>query len=432
MFSRLIAELAFFRTQPHDFRILSLTNMTYALVSPVIDIFVSAYIMRSSHDPTKVVVYQLAIYTGIPLTFLLNGFLLKRCNVRTLFSLGMLLSGVSMLTMMALRSLSIAGLCAAGLIMGASFGFYWANRDTLAVAITEDRNRNYYYGLDTFTYTTTSILVPLAVGWFIHAGSGRMHVHGAYLAVVAASFGMTVLATLICFRGRFGSPATPRFLHVCFHPLWTRLLRLALLKGLGQGFLVTAPSMLVMTLLGDEAALGTVQTVGGLVAALAMYVLGRVTGPADRTATLTIGLVLFVLAAAANAVLFDAVGVVLFMLLLLLSRPMMDLAYYPIQFRVIDIVKRIEGRSEYSYIFSHEAGLYVGRLVGAAVFLLLAYFFSTAAALRYAVLLISVVQLPEILIARRIVAQGDMLDVGNADNHMATVQAEAASAAQSI
>lgn len=432
MFSRLTAEFAFFRAQPHGFRILSLTNMVYALVSPVIDIFVSAYIMRSSHDPTKVVVYQLAIYTGIPFTFLLNGFLLKRFNIRSLFSLGMLLSGVSMLTMMALRSLSIAGICAAGLIMGASFGFYWANRDTLAVEITEDRNRNYYYGLDTFIYTTTSILVPLAVGWFIHAGSGRMQVHGAYLAVVAASFGITVLATLICFRGRFARPATPRFLHIRFHPLWTRLLRLALLKGLGQGFLVTAPSMLVMTLLGDEAALGTIQMVGGLVAASAMYVLGRITGPADRPMILAIGLSLFALAACANAVLFDAAGVVLFMLFLLLSRPMMDLAYYPIQFRVIDIVKRIEGRSEYSYIFSHEAGLYVGRLAGAAVFLLLARFFSTAAALRYAVLLISVVQLPEILIARRIVAQGDRFNAENADDHLVTLRAEAASAVQSI
>ena len=259
-----------------------------------------------------------------------------------------------------------------------------------------------------------------------------MHVHGAYLAVIAASFGITMLATLICFQGRFGRPATPRFLHVRFHPLWTRLLQLALLKGLGQGFLVTAPSMLVMTLLGDEAALGTVQTVGGLVAASAMYVLGRVTGPADRTMTLTIGLVLFALAACANAVLFNAAGVVLFMLFLLLSRPMMDLAYYPIQFRVIDIVKGIERRSEYSYIFSHEAALYVRRLAGAAVFLLLAHYFSTAAALRYAVLLISVVQLPEILLARRIVAQGDILDMGSADDITATVRAEAASAAQSI
>ena len=67
MVSKLRTELSFFRKQPHNFRTLILTNMVYALIGPVIDTFVSAYIMRSSNDPTKVVIYQLTIYTGIPL-----------------------------------------------------------------------------------------------------------------------------------------------------------------------------------------------------------------------------------------------------------------------------------------------------------------------------------------------------------------------------
>jgi len=118
MVSKLRTELSFFRKQPHNFRILILTNMVYALIGPVIDTFVSAYIMRSSNDPTKVVIYQLTIYTGIPLTFLLNGFLLRHFNIRKLFSAGMLLSGVSMLAMMSLKTLSNAGIGGAGLIMG--------------------------------------------------------------------------------------------------------------------------------------------------------------------------------------------------------------------------------------------------------------------------------------------------------------------------
>ena len=48
MLSKLRTELEFFRKQPDNFRTLILTNMVYAFVGPVIDIFVSAYIMRSS------------------------------------------------------------------------------------------------------------------------------------------------------------------------------------------------------------------------------------------------------------------------------------------------------------------------------------------------------------------------------------------------
>ena len=424
MLGRLKTELAVFRTQPHNFQILILTNMVYALVGPVIDTFVSAYIMRSSNDPTKVVIYQLTIYTGIPLTFLLNGFLLRRFNIRKLFSAGMLLSGVSMLGMMSLRKLDDVGIGAAGLVMGMSFGFYWANRDTLVLDVTNDGNRNYYYGLETFLYTVIAVVMPFAIGWFIHAQSRSANAHGAYLIIIGIAFCITILASLICFRGHFANPPAKRFVYFRFHPLWYRLLLLALLKGLGQGFLVTAPSMLIMTLLGDEGSLGLAQTIGALVAAIAMYILGRITNPDDRIKIFAAGLVLFLLAALSNAILFSATGVILFMLFLLIAKPLLDLAYFPIQFRVIDIVKRIEQRSEFSYILNHEAGLYVGRFSGALAFLLLAYGFSTTIALRYAILLIATVQLLSLFVARNIVSSGNSLAPRGTDDQSAMLHAE--------
>lgn len=421
---RLRTEFAFFRKQPHNFRTLILTNMVYALVGPVIDTFVSAYIMRSSNDPSKVVVYQLTIYTGIPLTFLLNGFLLRRFNIRKLFSAGMLLSGISMLAMMSLKTLTNAGIGAAGLVMGMSFGFYWANRDTLVLDVTEDGNRNYYYGLETFLYTIVAVVMPFAIGWFIHSQNSESHVHNAYLAIVGIAFCITIAASVICMRGRFSNPPAKRFVYLRFHPLWNRLLLLALLKGLGQGFLVTAPSMLIMTLLGDEGSLGLAQTMGALFAAVAMYVLGRVTSADDRIRIFGAGLLLFLLAAVSNAILFNAFGVILFMLFLLLAKPLLDLAYFPIQFRVIDIVKRIEGRSEFSYILNHEAGLYVGRFGGALAFLLLAYDFSTAIALRYAILLIATVQLLSLVVAKNIVRTGNDLAPVESGDHGAALHTE--------
>ena len=138
-------------------------------------------------------------------------------------------------------------------------------------------------------------------------------------------------------------------------------------------------------------------------------VLGRVTSPDDRLKIFGAGLGLFLLAALSNAILFSAAGVILFMLFLLLAKPLLDLAYYPIQFRVIDIVKKLEGRSEFSYILNHEAGLYVGRFSGALAFLILAFHFSTAIALRYAILLIATIQLLSLLVARDIVRTGDRL-----------------------
>ena len=87
----------------------------------------------------------------------------------------------------------------------------------------------------------------------------------------------------------------------------------------------------------------------------------------------------------------------------------MDLAYFPIQFKVIDIVSKIENRGEFAYILNHEAGLYAGRFLGAGTFLVLAYAISTEIALRYAIIIIAVLQLYSIVVAKKIIARGSIL-----------------------
>ena len=411
MLNKLKTEVQHFRAQPHNFRILVLTNLVYAFVLPVIDIFVAAYVMRNSNDPTRVVIYQLTIYTGIPLTFLLNGVLLKYFNIRKLYSAGMMLSAVSMIIMMSLKSLSLVGIGVAGMTMGLSFGFYWANRDYLALAITNDSNRNYYYGLETFFYTIIAVVIPVSIGWFIEtwSGGGNEQVRSAYIIVTGIVFVITVLASIVCFRGTFANPAQKKYIFFKFHPLWYKLLSLAMLKGLAQGFLVTAPAMLIMLLLGKEGALGSAQSIGAVIAAVVMYILGRLSKPGDRIKIFAAGLILFALGAILNGILFNSTGVVLFILLLLIAKPLMDLAYFPIQFRVIDIVSKIEKRGEFAYILNHEAGLYTGRFLGAGTFLLLAYLVSTEAALRYAIVIIGLLQLCSIFVAKRIIADGEKL-----------------------
>ncbi|MBA7573920.1 hypothetical protein ES708_15721 [subsurface metagenome] len=117
--NKLTKEYDYFLSMPRDMRVLLITNIIYALVIPVIDIFVGAYIMRSSDEP------ELAAYTGIPLTFLINGFLLNKIKIAHLYSFGMLLSGISMVFMMTLGEINAVGVGFVGLIMGCSFGFFW-------------------------------------------------------------------------------------------------------------------------------------------------------------------------------------------------------------------------------------------------------------------------------------------------------------------
>ena len=411
MLQKLVHEFKFFNAHPLGMRTLLLTNLIYALVMPIVELFIGAYIMRNSSDISLVVIFQLAVYTGIPLTFMINGFLLNHFPIARLYSLGMLLSGVSMFAMMSLDNLDTLGVFFAGLIMGLSYGFFWANRDFLALNTTRDDNRNYYYGIETFFYTIAGIVIPLAAGVFIATteknGWFGGNVNVAYYGLTIFVFTLSVFASILVHRGQFQNPRKAPFLFLKFDKLWNKMLGLAALKGVAQGYIVTAPTMLIMSLVGKEGALGLIQGIAALLSALLLYVLGRVTTPKHRLLIYGIGCALFVLGALFNAGMYSAAGVILFVLCLLFARPLLDIAYFPIQLKVIDVVSEKEKRNEFAYIFNHELGLYLGRLFGCGLFIVLARYVSEYAALRYALLVIALVHFMGWFAMRGIVKEMD-------------------------
>jgi YQGE family putative transporter len=135
----------------------------------------------------------------------------------------MLLSGISMTAMMALDELTTWGIFGTGLIMGLSYGFFWANRDYLALNTTKDGNRNYYYGIETFFYTIAGIIIPLGAGAFIAATKSNAwfdgNIYVAYYCLAAFVIALTILASILVHKGNFQNPARTPFVFFKFHPL---------------------------------------------------------------------------------------------------------------------------------------------------------------------------------------------------------------------
>jgi YQGE family putative transporter len=407
---KLKKEYDFFLSMPRDMRVLLITNIIYALVLPVVDLFVGAYIMRSSDDPMLVAIYQLAAYTGIPLTFLINGFLLNKIKIANLYSFGMLLSGISMVFMMTLGEINVPGVALAGLIMGCSFGFFWANRDFLALNTTNDSNRNYYYGLETFFYTITTIIVPFIIGWFL-ISSGKWKwigsIANAYKIVTMIVFLLAIFASIIIHTEKFKNPARKRFVFFSFDRLWRKMLFLSSLKGLAQGYLVTAPAILIMRLVGDEGSLGTIQSLSGVLSAILLYILGRASKPQHRIYIFSAGLIIFFIGTMVNGILFSATGVIVFVICKVMFMPLHDIAYFPIQLKVIDVLSFKENRNQFAYLFNHEFGLYVGRFLGLVLFMVLIFYVSESFALKYSLIIIASIQLLSIPVARSLIRKAN-------------------------
>lgn len=409
----IFGEYRFFRSQPLNIRTLLATNMLYALLLPIIEIFVGAYIMRNTGSPAYVAIYQLCMYLGVVVTSVLNGFMLRKFGSALLYGFGIIISAIVLMVMMFVSSIGILELGFTGFVLGASTGFFWTNRYLLTLNATNDENRNYFFGLESFFFSLWSIAVPLIVGAFLATIEGKylfgsmLEVNNGYQIITLFSLLIAVSACIVLSKGKFSNPVERKFFFVRFHQLWRKLLTLAALKGMVQGFLVTAPAILVMRLVGDEGSLGLIQGVGGAITAILVYTLGRIAKPKHRMAIFGFGLMVFFLGTLFNATLFSAVGVILFVLCKVLFQPLHDLAYFPTMMKTIDAVKAIEKRNEYAYILSHEIGLFFGRAFGMALFISFVYLISEDFALKYALVIVGAVQLLSLPLAKNIIKEID-------------------------
>lgn len=411
MKNKLLTEYRYFLTMPYNMRVLLITNMLYSLVLPVVEIFMAAYIMRSFNNTGFVAIFQLAMYTGIIITSLTNGFLLKNFKVAHLYSFGILLSGIAMVGMMMVKNIALPGLIVSGTLIGAASGFFWTNRYLMALTSTADENRNYFFGLESFFFTVSNIVVPLVIGALLASIDGKrflgitFDVYKGYHIVTFIVFLITILATYSLSRGRFENPVQKDFLFFRFDRLWNKQMLLAALKGLVQGFLVTAPAMLIMKYVGQEGSLGLIQSISGGLTAILIYLLGRFTKPKDRITVFAVGITIFLVGTIVNGIELSVFGVMVFVLCKVFFQPLHDLAYFPIMMKVIDVVSKKEKRNNYAYILNHEFGLFAGRAIGLGLFIFLVYTVSETFALRYALIIVAVLQMLSIPLAKNIMKE---------------------------
>jgi YQGE family putative transporter len=88
-------------------------------------------------------------------------------------------------------------------------------------------------------------------------------------------------------------------------------------------------------------------------------------------------------------------------------QPLHDIAYFPIQMKVIDVLSYKEKRNQFAYIFNHEFGLYIGRFLGLGLFIFLITYITESFALKYSLIIIAAIQLLSIPVARMVVRKAN-------------------------
>lgn len=374
----------------------------FSIIGPIFSIFINAFIWRQSQEFTLVAFYNIAVFTAVPLGFYLNGLLLRKFPTNLLYFLGLLVSGLIICILIYLPRLGYADVGIFGFLHGLAAGLYWANRNLLTLKTTHSDNRIYFSGLESILNTYSKILVPFVIGWFIILGSS----YGLYSELTAYKIIAILMLGIIGITGAMMMTFTVK-LHPYKHLLlqtvsssWQKFRMLQIILGFLQGVAVLLPTLMVLSLLGKEDALGTVQALSSILTAFVVYKLAKTLKVKHRLLLLQISFLLGLIGAIAFSYFFSGIGVIIFYICQAVATPFLWIATSSLNYDLIEEDKN--DQTHYAYITDQEVYLNGGRASAIIVFVILIHLFSNDFALRFTPLIFAISQIFLSVLARSI------------------------------
>ncbi|NOU73551.1 MFS transporter [Paenibacillus sp. LMG 31458] len=171
-------------------RLLMLITTLNASASSISSIFINIYLFKVSNEFYQVFTFHFFSFLSMLPCCVAAGWLSKKTNrkIGLLVGNGLLLLFYSI--MLIFGDTMSGWIPLAGLIYGASQGFYWLSVNVLSIDLTKPENRDWFNGLSgTFT-SITQMISPFAAGWIIVAFPGNLgyrYIFGFALALFVLS-----------------------------------------------------------------------------------------------------------------------------------------------------------------------------------------------------------------------------------------------------
>ncbi|WP_336433219.1 MFS transporter [Ferroacidibacillus organovorans] len=237
--------------------------------------FINVYLWRVDHSLFPLILFNGFLDVGIPLAFVICGFLAHRVKEPTLLRIGII--GVSVFFALLL----FAGKAAAhhaiwlGLLFGLGQGFYWYAFHVASFDCTRADARTDFHAASGFFTSLVGMLAPFVAGLII-ANSARLT---GYSLVFACTFTLFVILFVQSFRLRHGPCRRTEFAEgFCFarDPDWRRVWLATVSFGLREGVYAFVIPILVFFSSKTEAGVGDFGLWTGIVALLSYGWIGRI------------------------------------------------------------------------------------------------------------------------------------------------------------
>lgn len=354
----------------------------------------NALIWRKQGDLESLAFYNIGNTIMLPLIFYINGLLLKKIRITQLFFIGALLTAIIPITIVFLPTSKSWYYLVFGFLFGIGYGFYWANRNYFTYKETASHNRNYFLGINFSLNTITGILVPMIIGWFIF-----LTPRFGYQISLIIAFLLLFLAGAKVVNDKHENPEISRITIAKATKKWWAVRVLVISIGVIEGISFFFPTLLILTKIGAENALGSFYSFINIATALLIYFYGRKAGTSHQKPVLWTSVIIGFLAAAIFGLTFNTASTIFYIVVNYLTIAFMWLTSGPITMDIIDAEKKEKGQNTYSLIFDWELFLNLGRLLSFGLLFFIIYIFGQTAAIRFSPILVYTAQIFFILLS---------------------------------
>jgi len=341
----------------------------YALAVSLSNAFVNIYLWKQTGDFRDLALYNLAVVTMQPLTFIFAGWLAKQIDRILILRLGVSCLAVFFVTVLFVGSRAHQYLLFLGALLGVGYGFYWLAFNVLTFEITEPETRDFFNGFFGVLTSSAGMIGPIAAGYVISSLAGLK----GYTLVFSLSLGLFIIAVLLSFfLKRRTAAGNYLFLRILKerneNRNWRLITNAHFFQGLREGSFVFVISVLVYVTSNSEWALGKYGLVNSFTSFVAYYAVSRLMRQEYRMKAILLGGLL--LYAAIFLIVFQPSypRLIVYAVTIAIAYPMLLVPYSSLTFDVIGRSwKSAEARVE--YIVVRELFLNAGRVASILAFL---------------------------------------------------------------
>ncbi|QIZ68377.1 MFS transporter [Geobacillus subterraneus] len=341
----------------------------YALAVSLSNTFVNIYLWKQTGDFRDLALYNLAVVTMQPLTFLFAGRLAKQMDRILILRLGVSCLAVFFVTVLFVGPRAHQYLLVLGALLGVGYGFYWLAFNVLTFEITEPETRDFFNGFFGVLTSSAGMIGPIVAGYMISSLAGLK----GYTLVFSLSLGLFLVAVLLSFfLKRRTAAGKYLFLRILKernqNENWRLITNAHFFQGLREGSFVFVISVLVYVTSNSEWALGKYGLVNSFTSFVAYYAVSRLMRQEYRMKAILLGGLL--LYAAVFLIVFQPSypRLIVYAVTIAVAYPILLVPYSSLTFDVIGRSwKSAEARVE--YIVVRELFLNAGRMASILAFL---------------------------------------------------------------